>query len=90
MGCHLFDAPYKALQLGYPSGVQCSVVDVYKEMWRPEYTPEACPLAAKVAIDFPTDKNNPNGVVFEWMEDFSLPFRRNLRQLLCRKPMGFI
>ena len=90
MGCHLFDAPYKALQLGYPSGVQCSVVDVYKEMWRPEYTPEACPLAAKVAIDFPADKNNPNGVVFESMEDFSLPFRRNLRQLLCRKPMGFI
>ena len=68
MGCHLFDAPYKALQLGYPSGVQCSVVDVYKEMWRPEYTPEACPLAAKVAIDFPADKNNPNGVVFEWMD----------------------
>ncbi len=35
MGCYLFDAYHKALQLGYSSGVQCNVVDVYKEMWRP-------------------------------------------------------
>ncbi len=87
MGCHLFDAPYKALQLGYSSGVQCSVVDVYKEMWRPEYTPEACPLAAKGIIDFPADKTIP----MEWyLDDFNLPFPRNLRQLLCRIPMEFI
>jgi len=68
MGCHLFDAPYKALKLGYPSGVQASVADVYTQMWTPEYTPEACPLASRVTIDFPKDNNNPNGVVFEWTD----------------------
>jgi predicted dehydrogenase len=68
MGCHLFDAPYKALKLGYPSAVQCSVADVYTRMWVPEYTPEACPLATRVTIDFPKDDHNPQGVVFEWTD----------------------
>jgi predicted dehydrogenase len=68
MGCHIFDAPYKALKLGYPSAVEASVADVFKQMWTPEYTPEACPLSSRVTIDFPADANNPKGVVFEWTD----------------------
>jgi len=62
MGCHLFDAPYKALGLGYPVAVQASVADVYSRMWTPDYTPEACPISTRVTIDF------PGGVVFEWTD----------------------
>ncbi len=68
MGCHIFDAPYKALKLGYPSAVEASVADVFKQMWTPEYTPEACPLSSRITIDFPADANNPKGVVFEWTD----------------------
>ncbi|MAJ38267.1 MAG: oxidoreductase [Flavobacteriaceae bacterium] len=68
MGCHLFDAPYKALGLGYPSGVQSSVADVYSQMWTPDYTPEGCPISTRVTIDFPADELNREGVVFEWTD----------------------
>ncbi len=68
MGCHLIDAPYKALRLGYPTAVQATVADVYSQMWTPDYTPEACPISTRVTIDFPADDFNPEGVVFEWTD----------------------
>lgn len=68
MGCHLFDAPYKALKLGYPTGVQASVADIYTRMWSPDYVPEGCPVASRVVIDFPADDNNPEGVMIEWTD----------------------
>ncbi len=73
MGCHLFDAPYKALKLGYPTGVQASVADMYSRMWSPDYVPEGCPVASRVSIDFPKDNNNPEGVVIEWTDGGIMP-----------------
>ncbi|MDP4999813.1 MAG: Gfo/Idh/MocA family oxidoreductase [Saprospiraceae bacterium] len=73
MGCHLFDAPYKALKLGYPTGVQASVADMYSRMWSPDYVPEGCPVASRVSIDFPKDANNPEGVVIEWTDGGIMP-----------------
>lgn len=73
MGCHLFDAPYKALKLGYPTGVQASVADIYSRMWSPDYTPEGCPVSSRVIIDFPADDNNPEGVMIEWTDGGIMP-----------------
>ena len=32
IGCHTLDAPYKTLQLGYPSSVECTATNVFKNV----------------------------------------------------------
>ena len=68
MGCHLLDVPYKVLNLGYPTGVQCSVANIYSRMWTPDYVPDGCPVASKVTIDFPSKISGQSGVELEWTD----------------------
>ena len=59
MGCHIIDVPFRTLGLHYPTAVECSVGQVFINMWNPEYIPEGCPPSSSVTIDFnPTKKNN--------------------------------
>ena len=39
MGCHLLDVPFKSLELGYPTGVECSVATVFEKAWNHNYVP---------------------------------------------------
>jgi hypothetical protein len=68
IGCHILDAPYKALQLGYPSSVECSATNVFKKMWVPEYTPEGCPISSMVTLDYKNSPHNKNGIKLIWMD----------------------
>ena len=56
MGCHILDLPVKALNLGYPKDVECSVAKIYEKMWSPNYYPEGPPAASLVTLHF--KKNN--------------------------------
>jgi predicted dehydrogenase len=68
IGCHILDAPYKALQLGYPSSVECSATNVFKKMWVPEYTPEGCPISSMVTLDYKNSPHNKDGIKLIWMD----------------------
>jgi hypothetical protein len=78
MGCHILDAPYKALGLGHPKDVECSVANIYEKMWNVNYYPEGPPSASLVTLHFDkTSKSNSN-VELIWMDGGIIPPRPEL------------
>ena len=75
MGCHILDVPVKALNLGYPKDVECSVAKIYQKMWSPNYYPEGPPAASLVTLHF--EKNNITNSDLElvWMDGGIIPPR---------------
>lgn len=78
MGCHLIDPPFKLLQLGYPTEVECSVGQVFTRDWIPEYIPEGCPPSSKVRIKFPKTSVNDSPVTLNWYDGGIRPFHPDL------------
>lgn len=60
MGCHFIDVPFRALRLGYPTAVECSVGSVYTGFFQEAHYDDSCPPSAKIHIQFPArDKMVP-------------------------------
>lgn len=78
MGCHLMDPPYRVLGLGYPTEVECSVGQVFKRDWNPEYIPESCPPTSQVKIKFPKSEKNNSEVSMYWYDGGMKPFHPDL------------
>lgn len=58
MGCHFMDVPYRALGLGYPTSVECSVGQVYKDFFDEAYFDDVCPPSSSIHLKF----NNPKPI----------------------------
>ena len=78
IGCHIIDTPFRVLQLGYPTEVQCSVGQVFTKNWVPEHIPEGCPPSSSVQIKFPASKNNKSEVKMIWLDGGLRPFHPDL------------
>lgn len=74
MGCHFMDVPYRALKLGYPTSVECSVGAVYKGFFDPMMNPDSYPPSAKIHIQFPSRQNMP-AVEMVWYDGGITPKR---------------
>ena len=74
MGCHIIDPAFKTVGLGYPSEVECSVVNLYEKMGTPSYHPESFPAASTLKLKFP-GKNGKKDVQLHWMDGGILPAR---------------
>lgn len=74
MGCHLIDPPFRVLQLGYPTEVECSVGQVFTRDWTPEHIPEGCPPSSKVKIKFPKTAINDSEITLNWYDGGMRPF----------------
>jgi len=74
MGCHLMEAPFKVLDLGYPTECTCSVGSVYVDPFKWGYFPESCPPSSHVIIKFPARGNKPP-VKMVWMDGGIQPER---------------
>jgi predicted dehydrogenase len=85
MGCHLIDPAFKTVGLGYPSEVECSVANVYEEMWHSAYYPDSCPVASSIKMKFPGKSGKPN-VSLYWMDGGIQPERPE--ELGPDEPMG--
>jgi len=85
MGCHLIDPAFKTVGLGYPSEVECSVGDIYQEMWHPTYFPESCPPSSSVKMKFPGKDGKPD-INLYWMDGGIRPERPD--ELGPNEPMG--
>ncbi|MCY4561937.1 MAG: Gfo/Idh/MocA family oxidoreductase [Flavobacteriaceae bacterium] len=68
MGCHIIDVPFRALQLKYPTNVECSVGTVYTRMWSAEYHPEGCPASSMVTLSFEATEVNDSPIKMIWMD----------------------
>jgi predicted dehydrogenase len=78
MGCHLIDIPYRLLQLGYPTEVECSIGQVYKRDWTPEYIPEGCPPSSSVQLRFDPSPVNSSPIKFNWTDGGIRPFHPDI------------
>ncbi|MCH7513750.1 MAG: Gfo/Idh/MocA family oxidoreductase [Bacteroidetes bacterium] len=78
MGCHLVDSPFRVLQLGHPTEVECSVGQVFTRDWVPEYIPEGCPPSSTIQLKFPATAKNNSEVTFNWSDGGIRPFHPEL------------
>ena len=78
MGCHILDAPYKALGLEYPKDVECSVANIYEKMWNANYYPEGPPAASLVTLHFDKTQKTNSNVELIWMDGGIIPSRPEL------------
>lgn len=85
MGCHIMDVPYRALQLGYPESVYCSVGSVYANFFEEAFYPESCPPSSAVHLRFPARGAMP-AVDFSWYDGGIQPPRPE--QLAPDEAMG--
>ncbi|MEO5980520.1 MAG: Gfo/Idh/MocA family oxidoreductase [Chryseolinea sp.] len=74
MGCHIIDPAFKTVGLGYPSEVECSVVNLYEEMWNASYHPDSFPAASTLKLKFPGRAGKPD-VLLRWMDGGLMPDR---------------
>jgi len=75
MGCHLIDSPFRVLELGYPTAVECSVGQVFTRDWTPEHIPEGCPPTSKCQIKFAASEKNKMPITMNWYDGGMRPFR---------------
>lgn len=78
MGCHLIDPPFRVLELGYPTEVECSVGQVFIKDWSAEYIPEGCPPSSHVQLAFPATKKNKKAIKMIWTDGGIRPFHPDL------------
>ncbi|MBC8032880.1 MAG: Gfo/Idh/MocA family oxidoreductase [Chitinophagaceae bacterium] len=83
MGCHLVEAPFRVLELGYPTEVECSVGSVYVDEFKRGYFPESCPPSSHVIMKF---KGKKNDIKLHWMDGGIQPER--MEELLPNEVMG--
>jgi len=85
MACHIIDPAFKTVGLSYPNAVECSVANLYEQMWTTTYHPESCPAASSLKLDFPEENGKP-AVKLYWMDGGLLPERP--AELGPDEPMG--
>ncbi|KPM49146.1 Gfo/Idh/MocA family protein [Jiulongibacter sediminis] len=78
MGCHLIDPPFRVLELGYPTEVECSVGQVFLQDWVAEYIPEGCPPSSHVQVKFPKTAANNSEVKMIWSDGGIRPFHPDI------------
>ena len=67
MGCHLIDVPFRALKLGYPSSVECSVTNTYKDFFKEVVYKDTPPTSSVIHLEFPERGNMP-AVELHWYD----------------------
>jgi predicted dehydrogenase len=74
MACHIMDVPFRALKLGYPEAVECSVGAVYADFFKEADFSESCPPSSVIHLRFPARGKMP-AVDFSWSDGGILPKR---------------
>ncbi len=85
MGCHFIDVPFRALKLGYPVGVECSVGAVWTGFFEEAIYSDSYPPSSKIHIQFPA-RENMVPVELIWYDGGILPRRPD--ELLPDEKMG--
>ena len=75
MGCHLVEAPFRALGLQYVKDVQASVGTVYVGEFTQGKFPESCPPSSHITMTFPKTEKTQGDVTLHWMDGGIMPER---------------
>jgi hypothetical protein len=74
MGCHLIEAPFRVLGLGYPTEASCSVGSIYVGEFERGYFPDGPPPSSHVVLKFKGKPGKPD-IQFNWMDGGIQPAR---------------
>jgi hypothetical protein len=85
MGCHLIDVPFRALKLGYPTSVECSLTNTYQDFFKEVVYDETPPASSVIHLEFPK-RNNMPAVELHWYDGGIEPERPDL--LPAEEPLG--
>ncbi|MDB4236646.1 Gfo/Idh/MocA family oxidoreductase [Flavobacteriaceae bacterium] len=85
MGCHLIDVPFRALKLGYPTSVECSITNTYKDFFEEVVYDETPPASSVIHLEFPKRGNMP-AIELHWYDGGIEPERPDL--LPANEPLG--
>lgn len=75
MGCHLVEAPFRALNLKYVKDVQASVGTVYVGEFTEGHFPDSCPPSSHITLTFPKTDKTQGDVTLHWMDGGIQPTR---------------
>ncbi len=67
MACHIIDPAFKALKLGYPTAVSCSVGQVYPTWGQPGIFTDSCPPSSVIHLEFP-EREGMSAVSMHWYD----------------------
>lgn len=68
MGCHFVDVPFRALKLGYPTSVECSVGSVYADFFKEAFFDDVCPPSSAIHFTFPSDDRKVKEIKLSWFD----------------------
>ncbi|WP_247232884.1 Gfo/Idh/MocA family protein [Telluribacter sp. SYSU D00476] len=68
MGCHFIDVPFRALKLGYPTSVECSVGSVYADFFQEAFFDDVCPPSSSIHLRFPSQVKNGEELRLNWYD----------------------
>jgi hypothetical protein len=74
MGAHLIEAPFRVLNLQYPTEAECSVGSVYVDEFKRGYFPESAPPSSHVILNFAGMEGKPD-LKLHWMDGGIQPAR---------------
>lgn len=74
MGCHLMEAPFRVLDLQYPTEAEASVGSVYVDEFQRGYFPKSCPPSSHIVLKFAGQNGKPD-LKFHWMDGGIQPAR---------------
>ncbi len=85
MGCHFMDVPFRALKLGYPTSVYCSVAGAWNGFFDQNLVMDSYPTASIIHIQFPA-RAGMVPVELVWYDGGILPERP--KELLPDEELG--
>ncbi len=74
MGCHLIEAPFRVMGLGYPTEAECSIGSVYLGKSQRAWLPDGPPPSSHVVLRFKGKPGKPD-IRFHWMDGGIQPER---------------
>jgi predicted dehydrogenase len=85
MACHILDPVFRILPIDYPSSVECSIPNSWKDAWVENGFMDSCPAASIIHFDYINKKTQKN-ITLSWYDGGLLPTRP--AELLPDEPMG--
>lgn len=85
MACHIMDPIYRILPIDYPESAECSVSNVWTNMWAEGNFVDSCPPSSIIHLTYPR-KDKKGKIKISWHDGGLLPARPD--ELLPGEPMG--
>jgi predicted dehydrogenase len=75
MACHIMDPIYRLLPIDFPESAECSVANIWKDMWAEGNYVDSCPPSSIIHLVYPRKDNKAKKIKVSWHDGGLLPAR---------------